>query len=279
LLSNKTKAAVGVVVILIVIISASTYIANVPRQSQVKSSLVVEEAEQPDSLDPAVTYQTSGWEIVDQVYQGLVAPNESSVTSYVGQLASAWTVSSDGMTYTFNLRNGVTFSNGDPFNAYVMWFSLYRTIIMNQAPAWIRTQNLAGGDGMTFNVTDRLLNSINYTNPSTIDLGYMENPSQSIQVVSPYQLIIRLGYGTNGNSTYSSFLATLTTPMAMAVDPSVVIAHGGVVAGQPDSWTGMNMVGTGFYTLRSWIQGQSVSLQKNSAYWATSVSASDLKFV
>jgi peptide/nickel transport system substrate-binding protein len=278
LLSNKTKVVVGVVIILIVIASAYAYSVNVPRQSAVKNSLVVEEAEQPDTLDPAVTYQTSGWEIVDQVYQGLVAPNGSSVTSYVGQLASDWSVSDDGMTYTFNLRHGVTFSNGDPFNAYVMWFSIYRTITVNQAPAWILTQNLAAGNGFTFNVTDRMLNSINYTDPSANDLAYMENPGQSVQVTDTYQLTIHLGYGTNGNSTYSAFLATLTTPMAMAVDPNVVIAQGGVIAGQPNSWMGINMMGTGFYTLGSWIQGQSVTLQKNISYWATSVSSSNLNY-
>jgi peptide/nickel transport system substrate-binding protein len=236
----------------------------------------VEESEQPDTLDPAVTYQTSGWEIVEQVYQGLVAPNGSSVTEYVGQLASDWSVSSDGMSYTFNLRHDVTFSNGDPFNAYVMWFSIYRTILMNQAPAWILSQNLAAGDGTTFNVTDQMLNSMNYTNPSADDLTNMENPNQSVQVMSPYQLVIHLGYGTNGNYTYSAFLATLTTPMAMAVDPNIVISHEGVTTDQPDSWMGMNMVGTGFYTLGSWIQGQSVTLQKTKSYWASSEPPSSL---
>jgi peptide/nickel transport system substrate-binding protein len=117
-------------------------------------------------------------------------------------------------------------------------------------------------------VTDTILNSINYTNPSTNNIAYMTDPNQSIQVVNPYQLIVRLGYGSNGNSTYSAFLATLTTPMSMAVDPNIVAAHGGVVANQPNSWMGMNMVGTGFYTLGSWIQGQSITLQKSESYWA-----------
>jgi peptide/nickel transport system substrate-binding protein len=276
LVSNKTKIVLGAIVILIVVTSAYIYIANVPKQSAARNSLVVEESEQPDTLDPAVTYQTSGWEIVEQVYQGLVAPNGSSVTEYVGQLASDWSVSSDGMSYTFNLRHDVTFSNGDPFNAYVMWFSIYRTILMNQAPAWILSQNLAAGDGTTFNVTDQMLNSMNYTNPSADDLTNMENPNQSVQVMSPYQLVIHLGYGTNGNYTYSAFLATLTTPMAMAVDPNIVISHEGVTTDQPDSWMGMNMVGTGFYTLGSWIQGQSVTLQKTKSYWASSEPPSSL---
>lgn len=277
-MSKNAKVVVGFIVILVVIASAYVYTAMIPKQKAVKNSLIVEEAEQPDTLDPAVTYQTSGWEIVEQVYQGLVAPDGTSVTTYVGVLARDWSVSSDGMTYTFNLRQGVTFSNGDPFNAYVMWFSIYRTIIMNQAPAWILTQNLAAGDGIAFNVTDQMLNSMNYANPSANDLATMTNPNQSVQVANSHQLIIHLGYGYNGNFPYSAFLATLTTPMAMAVDPSVVIANGGVVADQPDSWMGVNMIGTGFYALGSWIQGQSVTLQKNVAYWATKVPTSDLNY-
>ncbi len=277
MLSNRTKLVVGVIVILIVLVSVYAYTTMVPKLNA-KSSLIVEESEQPDTLDPAATYQTSGWEIVEQVYQGLVSPDETSVTTYVGQLASDWSVSNDGMTYTFNLRHGVTFSNGDPFNAYVVWFSIYRTIVMNQAPAWIIAQNLAAGDGMSFNVTDGMLNSMNYANPSASDVARMAKPDQSIQVVGPYQLVIHLGYGTNGNSTYSAFLATLTTPMAMAVDPNVVIAHDGVVAGQPNSWMGVNMIGTSFYSLGSWVQGQSVTLQKNRGYWATALTASDLNY-
>lgn len=278
-MSGKTKIVAGIIVILVVIASAYAYTTMIPKESTpVKTSLVVEESEQPDTLDPAATYQTSGWEIVDQVYQGLVAPNETSVTTYVGQLASDWSISSDGMTYTFNLRHNVAFSNGDAFNAYVMWFSIYRTLVMNQAPAWILAQNLAPGNGSTFNVTDTMLNSINYTNPSATDISIMTNSNQSIQVTNPYQLIIHLGYGSNGNATYSAFLATLTTPMAMAVDPNVVVAHGGVVADQPNSWIGLNMVGTGFYTLGNWIQGQSVTLQKSKSYWATAAASSELNY-
>lgn len=272
------KAVVGVLVILIVIVSVYAYTSMVPKQQQARNSLIVDEDQQPDTLDPAVTYQTSGWEVVEQTYQGLVAPDGTSVTTYVGVLASDWSASADGMTYTFNLRQGVTFSNGDPFNAYVMWFSIYRTIIMNQAPAWILAQNLAAGDGVTFNVTDEMLNSINYANPTQTDLATMSNPNQSVQVVSPYHLIIHLGYGYNGNFPYSAFLATLTTPMAMAVDPNVVLAHDGVVGDQPNSWMGVNMIGTGFYLFGSWVQGQSVTLQSSKSYWAVALPASSLNY-
>ena len=241
-----------------------------------RTSLTVEEEDQPDSLDPAVTYVTPGWEVVDQVYQGLVTYNGTSITNYEGVLAKSWTVSSDGMNYTFYLRNGVTFSNGDPFNAYVMWYSVYRTIVMAQAPYWILGQNLAAGNGASFNVTEAMLNSINYTDPSGANLTAMTFPGQSVQVINASVIQFNLGYGSNGDVPYSQFLATLQTPMAMAVDPAYVLAHGGVVAGQKNGWMTSNALGTGFYELQSWIPSLSVSLVKNPNYWADQLPVSEL---
>ena len=241
-----------------------------------RTSLTVEEQDQPDSLDPAVTYVTPGWEVVNQVYQGLVSYNGSSITQYVGVLAKSWSVSADGMNYTFNLRKGVTFSNGDPFNAYVMWYSVYRTIVMGQSPYWILNQNLAAGNGVSFNVTDAMLNSIDYATPSAANLTVMTNPEQSVQVINASEIQFNLGYGYNGAVPYSQFLATLQTPMAMAVDPAYVLQHGGVVAGEKNGYMTSNALGTGFYELQSWVPSQSVSLVKNPNYWANGLPASEL---
>jgi peptide/nickel transport system substrate-binding protein len=279
------RAAIGkiqgivVIVVLLVAVAGAAYFYSTSRVSpgtgastgQLPTSLVVEEESQPDSMDPAVVYTTPGWEIVEQVYQGLVAPNGTSYTTYIGVLARDWTVSSDGMTYTFSLRPGVTFSNGDPFNAYVMWFSIYRALLMNQGPAWILGQNLAPGNGASFNVTDGMLNSMNYISPSSEDLAQMTNPDQSVQVGASDQLIIHLGYGYNGQAPYSAFLATLSTPIAMAIDPKVVEANGGVVSGERNNWMETHALGTSFYELQSWVQGQSITLVKNKNYWGANV--------
>ena len=284
---GRIQGAVVIVVLVIAIAAGAYYYSTtqMPTQAsstsstaQLPTSIVVEEESQPDSMDPAVTYTTPGWEIVEQVYQGLLAPNGTDFTTFIGVLAQNWTVSSDGMTYTFYLRPGVTFSNGDPFNAYVEWFSIYRTLVMNQAPAWILGQNLAAANGAGFNVTDSILNSINYTNPSAKDLSYMTYANQSVQVVSANELMLHLGYGYNGNVPYSAFLATLITPMSAAVDPIVVEANGGVVAGQPNNYLETHALGTSFYKLQSWVQGQSITLVKNQNYWGDSVPASELNY-
>jgi peptide/nickel transport system substrate-binding protein len=279
---GKTQAAIIIVVIVVALTGGFYYhsITTVTPTSTTAAptSLVVEEDNQPDSMDPAVTYITPGWEVANQVYQALVAPAPGSVNSWVGVLARNWTVSQDGMTYNFSLRQNVVFSNGDPYNAYVQWFSIYRTLLMNQAPAWILGQNLAASNGAGFNVTDATLNSIDYANPSQANLTVMGFPQQSVQVVNPYELVIHVGYGYNGNAPYSAFLATLETPMAMAVDPKVVEANGGVVAGQPNNWMQTNAVGTGFYELQSWLEGQSVTLVKNQNYWGSNTPSADLNY-
>jgi peptide/nickel transport system substrate-binding protein len=155
---------------------------------------------------------------------------------------------------------------------------MYRSLIMNQGPAWIIGQNLAAGNGVDFNITDTILNSIDYTNPSTQDLTYLTYPNQSVQAVNPNQLIIHLGYGYNGYAPYSAFLATLSTPIAWAVDPKVVEANGGVVADEPNNYMETHALGTSFYELQSWVQGQSVSLIKNQNYWGANVAASESNY-
>jgi peptide/nickel transport system substrate-binding protein len=279
---------VVVLIIIIVIAGVAVYYLTTPKKSGPPSSsssttgakpnsLVVEEGTQPDSLDPAVEFTTPGNEITSNVYQGLVAPALNG-SGYIGELASSWTVSSDQMHWNFSLRKGVTFSNGDPFNAYVMWYSLYRTIVMNQAPAFILEQNFAN-----FTNDDKLasiLNSINYTSPSTSNLTVMESSGQSFQVINQYEIELNLGYGYNGNSSYSALLATLTAPSSFAVDPKVIDAHGGVVAGQKNSWMQTNALGTGFYLCNPgcWVNGQSVTLTKNPNYWANNLSSSQLNY-
>lgn len=281
MVSKRSLIVVIVVVVLIVSVFAvgiSELNSQKKTTPQAKTSLTVEEGLPPDSLDPAVTYTTPGWEVMNQVYQGLVAPNGTSMTSFVGVLAYNWTISSNGMNYTFLLRKNVTFSNGDPFNAYDVWFSIYRTIIMDQAPSWIMSQNLAPGNGVNFNITPSILNNINYTNPNSTDLYYMEYPNQSIQVVNPYEIIIHLGYGYNGNNPYNAFLMTLTTPMAAAVDPRVVETHGGVQAGSPNSWMESNAIGTGFYEIFSYTPSQGITLTENPTYWAKSIPQSEWNY-
>jgi peptide/nickel transport system substrate-binding protein len=52
-------------------------------------------------------------------------------------LATSWTISPDGLTYTFNLRQGVTFHNGDSLNATDVVFSMNRLITIGQGFSYL----------------------------------------------------------------------------------------------------------------------------------------------
>ena len=68
-----------------------------------------------DSLDPYQMTAAGTREVLFNVYEGLVKPNVSG--EYVPAVASDSTVSEDGLTYTFPLREGVLFHNGEAVTA------------------------------------------------------------------------------------------------------------------------------------------------------------------
>ena len=65
----------------------------------------------PLKLDPVWTQSRTDGIILSQIIQGLVLPNAQGTGVEPG-LADTWTVSEDGLTYTFHLRAGVKFHNG-----------------------------------------------------------------------------------------------------------------------------------------------------------------------
>src|SRR3954470_24303306 len=61
------------------------------------------------SLDPAEIFEFSGAEYSAQVYERLIGINVKDVSKIEPAVAESWTVSEDGKTYTFKIRDGVKF--------------------------------------------------------------------------------------------------------------------------------------------------------------------------
>src|SRR5690606_4737969 len=84
--------------------------------------LVVGQIAEPASLDPHVSTASNDFRIAVNVYDGLVR-NTPGTLEIEPALATDWTISDDGLEYTFNLREGVTFHDGTPFNAEAVKFN------------------------------------------------------------------------------------------------------------------------------------------------------------
>lgn len=82
------------------------------------------------SLDPRANHASLNARPLWNLYEGLVTENWYAGPQHlkmVPALAKSWSVSKDGLTYTFNLRHGVKFSDGTPFNAAAAVFD-FRTM-------------------------------------------------------------------------------------------------------------------------------------------------------
>ena len=93
-------------------------------------------ADPSGGIDPDVFYDVEGGSIMLSVYNTLVtyAPG---TTNIVPDLATSWTVSPDGKTYTFQLRHGVRFHDGTPFNAQAVKINFERRIALKQAVSYM----------------------------------------------------------------------------------------------------------------------------------------------
>ena len=79
------------------------------------NDLVVALQADATNLDPHIGGNGNTNQVVNEMYEALVAFDEN--TKIVPALAKSWSVSEDGMSYTFVLEEGVTFHDGEPFNA------------------------------------------------------------------------------------------------------------------------------------------------------------------
>ena len=86
-------------------------------------------------VDPTQTSNATDLMTVAWNFEGLVFPANDG-TAIEGALAESWDVSEDGLTYTFHLRDGLKFYNGDAVTAEDILYSLNRAI----DPAVIRTR-------------------------------------------------------------------------------------------------------------------------------------------
>jgi peptide/nickel transport system substrate-binding protein len=105
--------------------------APVPALAQgKKDSVVMAMALEPPGLDPTIAAASAIAEVtLYNIFETLTKINEDSSVSPL--LAESWQASSDLKTYTFKLRKGVKFQNGEPFDSAAVKFSFDRNAAAN----------------------------------------------------------------------------------------------------------------------------------------------------
>jgi peptide/nickel transport system substrate-binding protein len=99
-------------------------------------TLVVDTSFIINTADPARDLDPTGYIVDHAIYDTLLTNNGSS-TKPVPDLATSYKASPNAKVYTFNLRHGAKFSNGDPVTSADVVFSLERVINLKSAPAYL----------------------------------------------------------------------------------------------------------------------------------------------
>jgi peptide/nickel transport system substrate-binding protein len=93
-------------------------------------------ADPSGGIDPDVFYDVEGDSMMLAMYDTLLTYRPGT-TTIIPNLATSWHVSTDGLTYTFNLRRGVKFHDGTPFNSHAVEANFKRRIALKQAVSYM----------------------------------------------------------------------------------------------------------------------------------------------
>lgn len=89
---------------------------------------------EPDQLDPHKTSSYFSFQVLENVFDTLVMPDEN--LEMAPGLAESWELSDDQLTWTFTLREGVEFHDGSPFTSADVLYSYNRIIDEELSNAW-----------------------------------------------------------------------------------------------------------------------------------------------
>ncbi|MDQ3964321.1 MAG: ABC transporter substrate-binding protein [Actinomycetota bacterium] len=203
----------------------------------------------PVVLDGALVSDGESLRAIDQMFEGLVtlAPGGTEV---VAGLASDWEISEDAMTYTFTLEEGVTFHDGEPFNADAVCFNFDRWFNFPKqfqgADATYYYQTVFGGFAGS---EDALYESCEATDESTVTLQ-LTRPSASL-----------LGALALTNFTFGSpaALEEFGADEGKINADSLFQATGDYGTEHP--------TGTGPFMFKEWDRGEQLVMERNPEYW------------
>ena len=186
------------------------------------------------TMDPAESFEISAGEVMGNSYDRLLRYDVNDPSKLVADIATKWSVSADGKTYSFELRPGVKFASGNPLTAEDVVYSLHRAVALDKTPAFILTQ---------FGLTkDNVKDKIKQTGPLTLTM-------ETDQAYAP-------------TFVYNC----LTANIAAIVDKKLLMskeANGDMGYG----WLKTNFAGSGPMKVREWRANEVVALERNDNYW------------
>ncbi|HJX42190.1 MAG TPA: ABC transporter substrate-binding protein [Geodermatophilus sp.] len=219
-------------------------------EAQSGGTLVFGATGDPAMLDPAFGSDGETFRVARQIHEGLLG-NEVGGTEAVPELAEDYEVSEDGLEYTFNLRQGVTFHDGTDFNAEAVCFNFDR---------WYNFEGLATSPSASYYY-------------QAVFGGFASTPDtpsiyQSCEATDENTAVIRLTQVT------SKFPSALALPAFSIQSPEALQQYDADnLSGSEDAlsyseYALEHPTGTGPFKFESWDRGNGeVTIVRNEDYW------------
>ncbi len=124
---------------------------------------------EPRTLDPAVAYDSASGGVLSNTYETLVFYDRDKEDTLIPLLATEVPsitnggISPDGLTYTFKIRQDVTFHDGSVMDADDVVFSINRLLIMGLGPSWMYAELLDDADEDGNGIVDSITKIDQYT--------------------------------------------------------------------------------------------------------------------
>lgn len=202
---------------------------------------------EPTSLDPPVGFDQVSYDILNNFMEGLTRLGQDQQPAPA--LAKEWNISEDGRTYTFTLRDGLKWSNGDDLKASDFEFAWKRLLAPDTASQAAPLAYIIQG-------------------AEAYNSGKGSADDVQIQAPDDKTLVVKL------NEPASWLLSMVSNPAFFPVDPKVVQAS--------DKWAGeaATLVSNGPFKLAAWKHDSEIELVKNDTYWdKDSVKLDGVKFL
>jgi len=207
--------------------------AQAPKQG---GAAVITYKDDISTLDPQIGYDWQNWSIIKSIFDGLM-DYKPGTTELEPDLAESFSISDDGLTYTFKLRPGVKFHNGRTLTAADIKWSIERAVNpATQSPGQGYFGAIRGYDEMTAG--------------SATELSGITTPDDSTVVIAL----------TRPDAT---FLHIMAMNFSYAVAKEAVERYGADF--------GKNPVGTGAFKMAEWVAGQRLVLDRNPDYYRPGV--------
>jgi len=192
---------------------------------------------------------------------------------YLPGLSDNWTVSPDGTTYTFHIRQNVTFSNGDPYNAYQAWLIFYTQYFMGgNASVFYAYNTILNTSQVRFGpVTIQILNQSGLIHPSSQALAIMQNSTWPIYATGPNQLVFHL------TRPFLYLLNVLSGLDGLMFDGQFFLQHGGPAqfgAQSLNYFVNNPTPGTGPYMIANFSVNSYIRFTQYPGYWGNTLPSS-----